>query len=114
MLVVELHAIRAQPRERRLEVGAHLLAELFPHRASVDAELRGDCDLVTNRGQSAADQLLVGAGGVPLGGVEEGAAEIERLAHQLDRLALADPRSIAVAEPHGPEPDGRQLEAPDL
>ena len=52
------------------------------------------------------DQPLVVAGGVALGGVVEGAAEVERGPDQVDRFRFIDPGSVAVAEPHGPQPDG--------
>ena len=86
-------------------------AELGPGRGGADPEVGGEHDLAADRGQSLADQALVVAGGVALGSVVEGAAKVERGLDQVDRFRFIHPGSVAVAEPHGPQPDGGDLQA---
>jgi hypothetical protein len=77
---------------------------------AADKELRGDHDLVADGCQRPADQPLVLTGGVALRGVVKGAAQVERLAHQVDRLVVAHPRPVSVAEPHAAESDRRDFQ----
>jgi hypothetical protein len=70
----------------------------------VVADLRGDDDLVALRGEGLGDELLAVAVAVGVGGVEERDAEVVRLVHQRDGLALGE-----VAPPAGG--DGPKAEA---
>ena len=77
---------------------------------AADKELRGDHGLVADGCQRPANQPLVLTSGVTLRGVVKGAAQVEGLAHQVDRLVVAHPGPVSVAEPHAAEADGRNLQ----
>src|SRR3974390_1000836 len=73
-------------------------------------ELRGDDDLIADRCQRPADQSLILACGVTFSGVVKGAAQVERLAHQIDRLVLVRRRPVSVTEPHRAQTDRRDFQ----
>ena len=78
---------------------------------NVEAELGGDDDLVAERPQRFADDLLVGEGAIDLGRVEEGHAAVHRGADQGYALVLGEFRGVAEADPHAAETDGGNIEA---
>ena len=62
----------------------------LPSRIEVEAELGGDHDLVAERRERLADQLLVLERAIDLGGVEEGHAALDRGADQRDAVVRFD------------------------
>ena len=80
-------------------------------RVDVLRELGGDDDSVAERGESLADQLLVGVGAVDLGGVEEGDAAVDGGMEQRDHLLPVRAAAVAAGHAHAAEPDGRDLQA---
>ncbi len=110
MLVVQLYMIGAEPGQRRLEAGADLLFELSAGGGNTGPELRGDHDLIANGSEGTTDQLLVSTSGVALGGVEEGAAQVESLTHQVNRLVVTNAGAVPMAEAHTAEADRRNLQ----
>jgi hypothetical protein len=85
------------------------LARAF--RRDVEAELGGDHDLVAERLQAFADQLLVRIGAVDLGGVEEGHAQLDRAGQHLEGVGLVQRRAVDLAHPHAAQTDGRDFQA---
>src|SRR5262249_5841512 len=108
--LVEIEVVGAQPAKARLD----RLRDVAPRRslelAGVvhrHAELAGEDDLSALRAEDAAERLLRSAAiAVCVGGVDQGAAEIDRLVHHPARRLEVD----AAAEIVGAEPDGRDLE----
>ena len=80
-------------------------------RVEVEAELGGDHDLVADRRERLADQLLVRERAVGLGGVEEGDAALDGGADQRDHLLPVRRRAVGEAHAHAAEAEGRDLEA---
>ena len=77
-----------------------------------DAELRGEHDLVAVAGDGLADELLVGAEAVHVGGVEERDAELAGPSERGDGLVAVD-GAVGEAHPHAAEPlsgDGERAE----
>ena len=58
----------------------------LPSPSNVEAELRGDDDLVADRRERLTDDLLVDERAVHLGGVEEGDAAVDGGADERDAL----------------------------
>ena len=81
--------------------------------SKVEAELRRDHDLVAERRDRLADDLLVEARPEPveLGGVEEGDAELVRAADGRDALVPVTTRPVGHRHAHRAEADGGDLEA---
>ena len=83
VLVVQVDRVDPEPPQRAVDgagdvVGAqHPAAGLAVDRVDVLGELGGDHDLVGERGERLADELLVGVRPVDLGGVEERDAEVD-------------------------------------
>ena len=102
VLVVEVDVVGAQPLQRALDRAAHVLGRAVERRGAsgssgvgvgADAELGGD-DRPRRGGRRApCRQLLVRVRPVDLGGVEEGAAELDRA---VDRARSPRPRRCAV------------------
>ena len=69
------------------------------------AELGGQLHLVAAAGDRLADELLVVAGAVHVGGVEERHAEVERAVDRRDRLGLVG-WAVELGHPHAAEADG--------
>jgi hypothetical protein len=83
VLVVEVDVVDAEALQRGLAGLAHVVrlavdAEIAAVLAALVAELGGEHDLVAAAGDRAADELLVGERAVHVGGVEEGAPQLER------------------------------------
>ena len=91
----------------RPAVEAALLAGL---RIEIEAELGGDHHLSAERRQRFAHELLVGEWAVDFGGVEEGDAALDGRADQRDSCLLFDRRTVAKAQPHAAEADGRDFQ----
>ena len=71
----------------------------------VEAELRRDHDLVADRLERLAHELLVRERPVHLGGVEERHPAFDRGAHHGDHLVPLGERRVALAHAHAAEPD---------
>ena len=77
----------------------------------IEAELGRDHDLVAKRRKRFADDFLVGERAIDFGGVEQGDPALDRAADQRDCVFLRQRRSIAEADAHAAEADGRDLRA---
>ena len=74
--------------------------------ADLDAELGGQHHAVTMRGQHPADERLVVAVAVGVGGVEERDAQVDRPAQDRDHvLAAAGVLAVAHGHAHRAQPD---------
>src|SRR5262249_53765866 len=80
-------------------------------RAEDVAELRRDDRLVAAADDRLADEPLVLAHAVHIGGVEQRHAEIERVADRPNRLPLVDVAAVVGREAEAAEADGRDGEA---
>ena len=92
VLVEQVDGVGAQPPQRAVDGGADVLgpagdAGLVAVLVEGEAELGGDDDLVADRLERLADELLVVERAVDLGGVEEGDAAVDRGAQERDHLA---------------------------
>jgi hypothetical protein len=76
----------------------------------VEAELRGDHDLVANRGERVADELLVGERPICLRGVEKRDTTVYRCPEQVDNRVLVRSGAVDGAHRHAAEADRRDLE----
>ena len=117
VLIEQVDAVGPQPLQRRFDdlldvLGTTVQASASLPRPEVDveAELRRDHDLVAERGQRFADELLVRERPVGFGGVEEGHATLERGADHVDPVLLVHRRAVAVAQSHAAEADGRDFQ----
>ena len=102
--VVQVDVVHAEPGQRRLAgpLDVVVLAADDPVRVAagpVDAELRGQLHLVAAARDAAADQHLVVAGAVDVGGVEEGDAEVQGAVDGRDRLVPVG-GAVPLAHPH--------------
>ncbi|GHI02515.1 hypothetical protein Scel_08360 [Streptomyces cellostaticus] len=70
--------------------------------AVLDAELGGQCDLVTVRGDERREELLVGTGAVHVGGVDEGDARLDGGLQGVEGRRVVR-LSVGGADAHGPE-----------
>ena len=70
----------------RLIVSGRLSRPAGASRSRVEAELRGDHDLVADGGERLADELFVGERAVDLGGVEERDAAFDGGAEEREHL----------------------------
>ena len=76
-----------------------------------EPELGGDDDLVADRLQGLADELLVVEGAVDLGGVEEGDAAVDRGAQERDHLVAWWSWAERLAHAHAAEAEGGDRQA---
>src|SRR5436190_14043021 len=83
---------------------------VVPGIAGLEAELRRDHHPIPDGCERPPDELLVREGAIRFDRVEEGDALVHGGADQRDAVLLVDGRTVAVAEPHAPEADGRDLE----
>ncbi len=111
MLVEQVDALGLEPLQRRIGDGADvfgpavhaaLLAGLGIDR---EAELGGNLDLLANRRQRIADQLLVRERSIDLRGVEKGHPSLDRGPDQRNALLLVEGLAIAEIDPHASEAD---------
>ena len=116
VLVEQVDRVGAQSLQRALDAAADRLGAAVERARSdrtlqVEPELRRDHDLVADRLERLADELLVGERAVDLRGVEEGDAAVDGGADQRDHLLLVRGRTEGVAHAHAPEADRRDLQA---
>src|SRR5205823_2167518 len=107
MLVVDVDAIGAEPLERGVAAGEHVLAiaadpQSLALLVTDVAELGREHDLVASALDRTADQPLVRERAVDVGGVEEIDPELERPVDRGDRLALVR-GSVELGHTHAPE-----------
>ena len=76
----------------------------------VEAELRGDCHLITHGLERLAHDIFVGVRTVHFGGIEECHATINGSPDDRDTVLAAARPSIALADAHAAEAEGRHLE----
>ena len=115
VLVEQVDGLDPQPSKRCLGdvpdvVGAAVHTDVAPLGVDVEAELGGDDDIVANRRQCLADELLVDVGPVDLGGVEERDPALHGTAQHGDHLVAVTRGAVALAHPHATEADGGDLE----
>ena len=77
------------------------------------AELGGDHELLPLALDGAADQFLVGAHAIHVGGVEEGDAELEGAVDGGDRFRIVTP-GIEVRHAHAAQPHGGHFERSEI
>src|SRR5215213_2248771 len=104
MLVEEVDAVGLQAPERLFGDPTDPLGPAVEARLRIgvlEAELRRDHDLVPERSERLAHDLLVGVGAVCLRGVEEGDAALVGRADQRDRLLCFGRGAVSEAQAHG-------------
>ena len=115
MLIEEIDDAGLQSLERRFghlldvfrtAVEAPLLGVLG---VDVEAELGCDHDLIAERSERLADQLLVRVRPVDFGGVEKGDTPRNRRPDQRDSFLLVDRRTVAIAHAHATQPECRDF-----
>ena len=98
VLVKEVDPVGTEPLQRRLgDLADALRPAVEPGLvvAVLEAELRGDHDLVAKRRERLAHELLVHEGTVGFGGVEKRHAALECLSDEHDACLLLDRRGRA-------------------
>src|SRR5216684_9333604 len=93
-----------------LMCSGRLAALLARTRIDVETELGCDHDLLADRGKRLAHQFLVGERAVDFGGVEKCNATLDGRPDQRDSRLLIDRRTVAKAQSHAAEPDGRDFQ----
>jgi hypothetical protein len=109
--VVEIDPVRLQPAERCFEafdhVGRAIVERALAVRPSDDAELRGQHDAVAARPilrEEAAEESLVRAVAIDVGGVPMIDANVEGAGHHAFRLGVVG-RTVKARPAHASEPD---------
>jgi hypothetical protein len=113
VLIVEIDDVDLEPLEAGIDgvkyvlpVAAH--AEELALRAADVAELRGQEHILAAARDRLSDQLLVVAGAVHVGGIDEVAAGIEKVMDHANRLRVTlAARSVELAHAHGAEAERR-------
>ena len=116
VLVEQVDGVGAQAAQRAVDGGADVVwpaadAGLLAVLVEGEPELGGDDDVVADRLERLADELLVVEGAVDLGGVEQGDAPVDRGPEERDHLVARRSRAERLAHAHAAEPEGRDLEA---
>ena len=116
VLVEQVDRVGAQATQRALDGGADVVgpagdAGLVAVLVEGEAELGGDDDLVADRLEGLADELLVVERTVDLGGVEEGHSAVDRGAQERDHLLPWRSRPERLAHAHAAEAEGGDLQA---
>lgn len=117
VLIVEIDAVGPQTLERFLDDLPDALRPAVQAVRAVDlqAEFGGDDDLVADRRERLADQLLVDVGAVDFRSVEERNASLVGVANDADALGPVHTRTVvAAAEAHVAEAELRDLQATEL
>ena len=118
MLVEQVDTVGVEPTQGVLDGGADVVGPAVQAGGAVavegESELGGDHHVVADVGQSLADELLVGERPVDLGSVEEGDAELDRLADDGDAVLLVEVQAVGMAEAHAAEADGGDLQVADV
>jgi hypothetical protein len=83
-----------------------------PGRRELEPELRGDDDLVADRGEGLTDEGFVDERSVRLGGVEECHPQIVGGPDQPHAVVGVDGLAVVGAEAHAAQPDRRHRQAP--
>jgi len=109
VLIEEIDVIDAETLQRGIRHRLHVLRPAVGPdngrpllRIDLEAELRGDDDLVALAFEGAADELLVLERAIDFSGIEEGHAELDRAVDGRDRFAFVG-RAIGPAHPHAAE-----------
>jgi hypothetical protein len=113
VLIEEIDAVGLQALERGLGDLPDVLRPAVKARLCVsgfEAELGGDHDLITEWGEGFADELLVGERTVSFRGIEEGDATLDGRLNKSDPLLLVGSRTVAKAQSHAAQPDGRDFQ----
>ena len=115
VLVEQIDAVRPEALQRRLGYLADVLGpavetSLLPV-LEPEPELRRNDDLIPNGRERFADDLFVRERAVHLCRVEEGDAAVDRRADHRDALFTAGGRSVAEADAHAPEAEGRHFQS---
>jgi hypothetical protein len=114
VLVVQVDRLDAEPLQRRLAglanivrpaAESHVVAVGLAH----DAELRRHDDALSTPGDRPADEFLVGADAIDVGGVEQRDAAVERPVDGGDRLVFVAP-AVEFRHAHAAETDGGRFE----
>jgi len=100
-------ALRDLPDVFRPAVHAPLFAGV---RIQLEAELGCDHDCFANGRECLAHQLLVRERAVDFRRVEEGDPAVDRRADQRNSFPPGDRPTVAVAQAHAAEPDGRDFQ----
>ena len=116
VLVEQVDGVGAQSSQGAVDGGADVVGPARDARLGAvlvegEAELGGDDDVVADRLQCLADELLVVERAVDLGGVEEGDAAVDRSAQERDHLVPWGSRAEGLAHAHAAEAEGGDLEA---
>ena len=117
VLVVQVDGLQPEPTQRALDGLGELVRAEHPTArgpglgVDVLGELGGDRDLVAERCERLADELLVDVRTVDLGGVEEGDAEVDRPVQEGDHVGPVGSAAVAAGHRHAAEADGRDLES---
>lgn len=117
MLVEQVDAVGAQPAQRCIDDVSDVLrlAVETVTLASDGVDVEGELDdLVADRGQGFADELLIDERPVGLGGVEEGHTAFNRIADQRDHLRPVWRLSVVRAHSHAPQSECGNLQRADL
>ena len=111
MLIEQIDVIGLESLQRSFDRAPHMLAVQSGRLAvdNVEAELRGDDDLIALAAQRATDQLLILIGPINLGRIEEIDSQLQRPIDRRQRLLLIR-RPIRLAHAHAAEPLGRNDE----
>jgi hypothetical protein len=111
VLVIEVDDLDPEPLKARLArradiVGIAAHAEKLAVGSANVAELGCQKHLVALAGDGPADQLLVPANAVHVGGIQERDAALDRVVDRRDRFFFAA-AGVEFAHPHAAEPDRR-------
>lgn len=113
MLVEEVDMIGPEARQRLVRHASYAVGtavEPVGWHAIPETELRCNHDLLANRLQRFAHDLLVDARPISLGGVEEGDTALMGRADETDRVAALAGRPITIAQAHAAEANGRHVQ----
>ena len=117
MLIEQVDMVSIEPQQRCVNNGADMIGaavealSLPPFGIDVEAEFRGDDDLVANRFQALAQLAFVDMRPIDFGGIEKSDAPVLGRAQQITRIRLAQRRAIGSAQAHAAKPDRGYLEA---
>src|SRR6266567_1596030 len=117
MLIEQIDDARLQSLERRFGhlfdvIGTAVEAPLLAvFRVDIEAELGCDHHLIANGSQSLAYEFLIRERAIDFGGVEEGNPTFECRPDERNSLLLVDRGTVAVAQSHAAQPDGRNLQS---
>ena len=117
MLIVEIDAVGPETFQRFIDDPPDALRPAVQAVRAIDleAELRGDGDLVADRRERLTDEFLVDVGSVNFRGVEECDAAFIGIANHPNALGPVHTGTVvAAAEPHAAEAKLRHLQTAEL